>query len=70
MNDLLVREIIEEVVREADEVLYSKVKSEYDEGQLLAYANVLGIIKSMLSDRADEYGLDYDIDRKYLCRGN
>ena len=52
MKYLLI-EIIEEIQREADEILHEK-QTEYDDGQLLACENL------------KDYGLDYDIDKKYL----
>lgn len=51
----------------ADEVLKSSDKGDYEQGQLLAYATVLGIIRDELSGYdLKEYGLDFDIDKKYL----
>ncbi len=65
MKDLLI-EIIEEIQREADEILQEK-QTEYDDGQLLAYATSLGIIKTCLAgENLEDYGIDYDIDKKYL----
>lgn len=62
----LLIEIIEEVKGEAEEVLQSD-KSDYEHGQLLAYATVLGIIKTCLAgEDLSAFGLDYDIDKKYL----
>ena len=59
-------EAIEEITAEADE-LSSEEKTDYNNGQLLAYATALGIIKTCLSGYdLKEYGLDYDIDKKYL----
>lgn len=62
----LLIEIIEEVKGEAEEVLQSD-KSDYEHGQLLAYATVVGIIKTCLAgEDLAAFGLDYDIDKKYL----
>ena len=65
MKDLLI-EIIEEIQKEADEILQEK-QTDYEYGQLLAYATSLGIIKTCLaSENLKDFGLDYDIDKKYL----
>ena len=65
LKDLLI-EIIEEIQREADEILKEK-QTNYDDGQLLAYATSLGIIKTCLAgENLEDFGLDYDIDKKYL----
>lgn len=65
-NKDILREIIEELTTEADELLQDE-KNDYNNGQMLAYANALGIIKTcLLGENLDEYGLDYDIDKKYL----
>lgn len=68
-KDVLI-EIIDEITAEADELLndtHDEDSPDYINGQLLAYATALGIIKSCLSGyELKEYGLDYDIDKKYL----
>lgn len=64
-KDILV-EIIDEITAEADE-LQNEAKNDHTSGQMLAYATALGIIKTCLSGYdLKEYGLDYDIDKKYL----
>ena len=64
-NGVLV-EIIDEITAELDELLEEE-KTDYNNGQMLAYANALGIIKTCLSGYdLKEFGLDYDIDKKYL----
>jgi hypothetical protein len=64
-NGVLV-EIIDEITAELDE-LSEEEKTDYNNGQMLAYANALGIIKTCLSGYdLKEFGLDYDIDKKYL----
>jgi len=70
MNENLMREVVENIVEEADEIL-SKGKdnlSLVEKGQLLAYAETLTIIQGALSgyDLAS-VGLDFDIDAKYLA---
>lgn len=65
-NKDILLEVIEEITAEADELLEEE-KTDYTSGQLLAYANTLGIIKTCLvGEDLDEFGLDYDIDKKYL----
>lgn len=64
-KDLLI-EIIDEITAEADELL-NETKDDYNSGQMLAYSTALGIIKTCLSGYdLEEYGLNYDIDKKYL----
>ena len=64
-KDILV-EVIDEITAEADELL-NETKDDYNNGQMLAYATALGIIKTCLSGYdLKEFGLDYDIDKKYL----
>lgn len=64
-KDVLI-EIIDEITAEADELL-NETKNDYNNGQMLAYATALGIIKTCLSgEDLKEYELDYDIDKKYL----
>lgn len=65
-NKDILGEIIEEITSEVDELLEEE-KNDYNSGQMLAYATALGIIKTCLSGYdLKEYGLDYDIDKKYL----
>lgn len=66
-NKNLLLDIIAETKENADEVLNSPDKGDYEQGQLLAYATVLSIIRDELSGYdLKEYGLDFDIDKKYL----
>jgi hypothetical protein len=63
------RDIVENIIAEADE-LRNKGKENLDpfeQGQLLAYAESLCIIRDELAgtDLAS-IGLDFDIDKKYL----
>lgn len=58
---------VEDILIEADEILAIKDKTLYQQGQLLAYATALGIIKTSLSGYdLSEFKLDFDIDKKYL----
>lgn len=66
-NKNLLLDIVSETKENADEVLNSSEIGEYEQGQLLAYATVLGAIRDVLSGYdLKEYGLDFDIDKKYL----
>ncbi len=67
MSKNLVLDIIALIKENADEVLSSKEKDDYANGQLLAYATVLSIIKDELSGYdLKAYDIDFDIDKKYL----
>lgn len=69
MNENQLKEIIENIIEAADELL-AKGRENLDlveQGQLLAYAESLCIIRDTISgyDLA-AVGLDFDIDGKYL----
>ena len=60
-------EIIENIKELADEIEKEEVKSDVQYGQLLAYAEVLGIIKCAHAGYdLKGLGLDFDIDARYL----
>ena len=62
----IIREAVEEIRREADE-LKAKQRTEYEDGQLLGLASALDIIKSAcLGYDLEELGLDFDVDKTYL----
>lgn len=63
-----IRQIVEFIKENADELKEEKNRSEYEEGELLAYAEVLTIIKDTLigHDVEKEIGLDFDIEKRYL----
>ena len=70
MNENQLKEIIENIIEAADELL-AKGRENLDlveQGQLLAYAESLCIIRDTISgyDLA-AVGLDFDIDGKYLA---
>ena len=66
-NNVLI-ETISEIIAEADELLEYE-DNDYKSGQLLAYATALGIIRDSLSGYdLKEFGLDFDIDKKYLLK--
>lgn len=68
MNNNLMKEIVENIIEAADELLEKKDRDLVEEGQLLAYAESLSIIRDAYAgyDLAD-IGLDFDIDAKYLA---
>lgn len=68
MNKNLMKEIIEDIVEAADELLEKKDRDLVEQGQLIAYAESLCIIRDAYAgyDLAD-IGLDFDIDAKYLA---
>ena len=60
------RDLIREIFDELDEIKKDE-KCEHNFGQSLAYATVLGIVKSYIDeDDWGHFGLDIDIDGKYL----
>lgn len=67
MNKNIMLEIVEGITDSADELLEKKDRSDMEQGQLLAYAEALSIIRDALAgnDLAD-IGLDFDIDSRYL----
>lgn len=66
-NKNVLTEAVNEIIIEANEVLQNSKNTDYENGQLLAYATALGIIKDTLSGyNLKDYGLDFDIDEKYL----
>ena len=67
MNENLTREIVEGIMEAADELLAVENRNEIQQGQLLAYAESLSIIRDALAgyDLAS-IGLDFDIDARYL----
>lgn len=67
MNEHLMREIAENIIEAADELLEKESRDLVEQGQLIAYAETLSIIQDALSgyDLA-AFGLDFDVDAKYL----
>ena len=68
MNENLTREIVEGIMEAAGELLAVENRNEIQQGQLLAYAESLSIIRDALAgyDLAS-IGLDFDIDARYLA---
>ena len=67
MNKNLMREIVEGITGAADELLEKKDRDLVEQGQLIAFAEALSVIRDACAgyDLA-EIGLDFDIDAKYL----
>lgn len=67
MNKNIMLEIVEGIMDSADELLEKKDRSDMEQGQLIAYAESLSIIRDAWAgnDLAD-IGLDFDIDSRYL----
>lgn len=62
-----VREIVECITSAADELLEKSDKDLMDQGQLIAYAESLCIIRDALAGYdLSKVSLDFDIDAKYL----
>ena len=68
MTENLIREISENIIEAADELLEKENRDLVEQGQLIAYTETLSIIQDALSgyDLAG-FGLDFDVDAKYLC---
>lgn len=69
MNDLLLKEAIEQILEQAEELNQIQQKSEIEQGQLLAYAEVITILHDTLPE-ADRTALeiDFDADKRYLSK--
>lgn len=67
MSKNLIKEIVEGILDAADELLEKKDRDLVEQGELIAYAESLSIIRDAMAgyDLA-EIGLDFDIDTKYL----
>ena len=65
-TDWRLKQIIENIIAVADERLQEE-SSQYVNGELTGYAESLTIIQEQLSaDERKQYGLDFDIDKKYM----
>lgn len=63
----MLSDIVSSIMESADEVKEKTNPDAQDYGRLLAYAEVLSIIRdSCDSDDLKEIGLDFDIDARYL----
>lgn len=67
MNENILREVVEGIVDAADELLALKDRNLVEQGQLIAYAESLSIIRDACAGYdLKEIGLDFDIDARYL----
>ena len=67
MNENLITEIVACITEAADELLFLENRNEIQQGQLLAYAESLSIIRDALAGYdLTVVGLDFDIDERYL----
>lgn len=63
----MLSEVVTEIIEAADEVREQKEQDTQDYGRLLAYAEVLSIIRDACdADDLKAIGLDFDIDKRYL----
>lgn len=67
MNENLITEIVACITEAADELLFLENRNEIQQGQLLAYAESLSIIRdALVGYDLTVVGLDFDIDERYL----
>ncbi len=68
MNVNILKEVVEELLRQADALREKESPDLVEQGELLAYAEALCIIQDAMAgyDLA-AVGLDFDVDQKYLC---
>ena len=67
MSNEMLADVVASIIEAADEIKEKKERDSQDYGQLLAYAEVLSIIRDACdSDILEEIGLDFDIDRRYM----
>ena len=60
-------DVVSSIIEAADEVKNKDNRDAQDYGRLLAYAEVLSVIRdSCDSDDLEKIGLDFDIDERYL----
>lgn len=63
---IILKDIISEIINNADEELLSE-RDDFTNGKILAYNEVLSIIKNYLTGYdLKEFGLDFEIDKKYI----
>ena len=67
-NDRLA-DVVAAIVESAEEIKNKRSIDAQDYGQLLAYAECLSIIRDACDCNLKEVGLDFDIDKRYLCGG-
>lgn len=67
MNKEMLREVIESITEQADEIKSKSEKGDADFGALIAYSECLSIIKDACDEEElKEFGLDFDIEKKYI----
>ncbi|MBR4291688.1 MAG: hypothetical protein IKT52_13790 [Oscillospiraceae bacterium] len=67
MNKNALKEIVEGIVEAADELLEKEDRDLVEQGELIAYAESLSIIRDACAGYdLKEIGLDFAIDAKYL----
>ena len=67
MNKNVLKEIVDEIIGSANELLEMDNRDLVQEGELIAYAESLSIIRDACAGYdLSEIGLDFDIDSKYL----
>lgn len=68
-NDLRLKAIISYIIESADNALedYNKDRDNVSAGRLIGYASCLKTIQAEIDeDQLSAFGLDFDIDKKYL----
>ena len=69
MDKLILRDVITDIIKEADEA-HKKCNEPFYEGEKLAFYKVLTSIQNALigiyDDEIDDYGLNFDIDKRFL----
>ena len=67
MSEELLNEVVSNIIEYADEAKSSAEKDDLTYGKLLAYAEALSIIRDVYEGDLSKIGLDFDIDKRYLC---
>ena len=69
MSNEKLSDIVSAIIASADEVKSKKKIDSQDFGQLLAYAETLSIIRDACNPAdLEDVGLNFDIDKRYLCK--
>ncbi len=68
MTNNMLSDVVASIVEAADEVRERTDLDAQDFGELLGYAEALSIIQDACDpDERKAIGLDFDIDKRYLC---
>ena len=70
ITKMKVEDIVQLIIESADEVRELPSKSDFEMGQLLAYATCLSIIRDEFILEQEEIGLGFDIDQRYFGKGS